>query len=92
MQNHYSLYDRKHPYSVSRVSRFRKLRAVPCVLTGCPWFLGKIIHDRHHAAGGRLFEKGLNPMEAASIAGHKTQHRRKRYTDLKAKDLVRGLR
>ena len=29
-------------------------------------------HDLRHEATSRLFEKGLNPMEASSITGHKT--------------------
>ena len=28
-------------------------------------------HDLHHEATSRLFEKGLNPVEVATITGHK---------------------
>jgi integrase len=48
-------------------------------------------HDLRHEACSRLFEKGLNPMEVASISGHKTLQMLKRYTHLKAEDLARKL-
>jgi integrase len=49
-------------------------------------------HDLRHEAVSRLFELGLNPMEVASISGHKTLQMLKRYTHLRAADLVRKLR
>ncbi len=50
------------------------------------------IHDLRHEATSRLFEKGtLDMMEVATITGHKTLQMLKRYTHLKAKDLVRKL-
>lgn len=48
-------------------------------------------HDLRHEATSRLFEKGLNPMEAASITGHKTLQMLKRYTHLRAEDLAKKL-
>jgi integrase len=48
-------------------------------------------HDLRHEAVSRLFEKGLNPMEAASVSGHKTLAMLKRYTHLKAEDLAKKL-
>jgi integrase len=48
-------------------------------------------HDLRHEATSRLFEKGLNPIEVASITGHKTLQMLKRYTHLRAEDLVRRL-
>lgn len=48
-------------------------------------------HDLRHEACSRLFERGLNPMEVASISGHKTLQMLKRYTHLKAEDLVAKL-
>lgn len=48
-------------------------------------------HDLRHEATSRLFEKGLNPMEVASITGHKTLQMLKRYTHLKAEDLAAKL-
>lgn len=48
-------------------------------------------HDLRHEATNRLFEKGLNPMEVASITGHKTLQMLKRYTHLRAVDLASKL-
>ena len=48
-------------------------------------------HDLRHEATSRLFEKGLNPMEVASITGHKTLQMLKRYTHLNAGDLAAKL-
>ena len=49
---------------------------------------GLTFHDLRHEATSRLFEKGLGLMEVASITGHKSLQMLKRYTHLKAKDLV----
>jgi integrase len=49
-------------------------------------------HDLRHEATSRLFEKGLNVMEVAAITGHKTLDMLKRYTHLRAEDLVKKLR
>lgn len=48
-------------------------------------------HDLRHEAVSRLFEKGLNPMEAASVSGHKSLSMLKRYTHLRAEDLAQKL-
>ncbi len=48
-------------------------------------------HDLRHEATSRLFEKGLNPLEVASITGHKTLQMLKRYTHLRAEDLAKKL-
>ncbi|MDE3022681.1 MAG: site-specific integrase [Pseudomonadota bacterium] len=48
-------------------------------------------HDLRHEATSRLFEKGLNIMEVASITGHKDLRMLKRYTHLKATDLAKKL-
>jgi len=48
-------------------------------------------HDLRHEATSRLFEKGLNPMQVAAITGHKTLQMLKRYTHLRAEDLVKML-
>lgn len=48
-------------------------------------------HDLRHEATTRLFEKGLNLMEVASITGHKDLRMLRRYTHLKAADLGRKL-
>ena len=49
---------------------------------------GLTFHDLRHEATSRLFEKGLNPIEVAAITGHKTLQMLKRYTHLRAEDLV----
>ena len=45
-------------------------------------------HDLRHEGVSRLFEKGLNVMEVASISGHKTLQMLKRYTHLNTDMLV----
>ena len=49
---------------------------------------GLTFHDLRHEATSRLFEKGLNPMQVAAITSHKTLQMLKRYTHLRAEDLV----
>lgn len=49
-------------------------------------------HDLRHEATSRLFEKGLNLMEVATITGHKTLDMLKRYTHLRAEDLAKKLK
>jgi integrase len=49
---------------------------------------GLRFHDLRHEATSRLFEKGLNTMEVATITGHKTLEMLNRYTHLRAEDLV----
>ena len=48
-------------------------------------------HDLRHEAASRLFEKGLNPIEVASITGHKTLSMLRRYTHLQPENLARKL-
>jgi integrase len=48
-------------------------------------------HDLRHEAASRLFEKGLHPMEVASITGHRNLNTLRRYTHLQASDLARKL-
>ncbi|MBW9336299.1 site-specific integrase [Herbaspirillum sp. RU 5E] len=45
-------------------------------------------HDLRHEAVSRLFERGLNPLEAASISGHKTLQMLARYTHLRPESLL----
>ena len=47
--------------------------------------------DLRHEATSRLFEKGLNPVEVATITGHKDPRMLMRYTHLRAEDLARKL-
>ena len=53
-----------------------------------PWLS---VLDLRHEATSRLFEKGLNPVEVATIAGHKDTKMLKRHPHLRAEDLVRRL-
>jgi len=46
------------------------------------------LHDLRHEATSRLFEKGLTPIQVASITGHKDFQMLNRYTHLRAEDLV----
>lgn len=45
-------------------------------------------HDLRHEAITRLFERGLNQFEVAAVSGHKTMQMLKRYTHLKAEDIL----
>jgi integrase len=45
-------------------------------------------HDLRHEAASRLFERGLDSMEVSAVTGHKTLQMLKRYTHLKAENLV----
>jgi integrase len=49
-------------------------------------------HDLRHEGISRFFEKGLNPVEVATITGHKDTRMLMRYTHLRAEDLVKRLR
>lgn len=49
-------------------------------------------HDLRHEATSRLFERGFNPIEVASITGHKELKMLRRYTHLRAEDLAKRLR
>lgn len=48
-------------------------------------------HDLRHEATSRLFEKGLNPMEVASMTGHKSMQMLKRYTHVEASKVAAKL-
>jgi len=48
-------------------------------------------HDLRHEATSRLFEKGLNIMEVATITGHKDLKMLVRYTHLRAENLAEKL-
>lgn len=49
------------------------------------------IHDLRHESASRLFEKGLNVMEASAVTGHKTLGMLKRYTHLNPSELAKKL-
>jgi integrase len=48
-------------------------------------------HDLRHEATSRLFERGLNPFEVASMTGHKSMQMLKRYTHVEAEKLAAKL-
>lgn len=48
-------------------------------------------HDLRHEATSRLFERGLSVMEVATITGHRTLQMLRRYSHLRAEDLVARL-
>ena len=48
-------------------------------------------HDLRHEATSRLFERGFNVMEVASITGHENLKHLKRYTHIKPESLVARL-
>lgn len=48
-------------------------------------------HDLRHEAVSRLIEMGLSDQEAAAISGHKSMQMLRRYTHLRAEDLVKRL-
>lgn len=81
-------FDRAH-------KRARKTYVKKCLEKGtnpqAGYLEGLRFHDLRHEAASRLFEKGLNQMEVASITGHKTLQMLKRYTHLRASDLVKKL-
>ena len=49
---------------------------------------GLTFHDLRHEAASRLGERGFSALEVAAITGHKTMQMVKRYTHLRAEDLV----
>lgn len=48
-------------------------------------------HDLRHEAASRFFEKGLHPLEVASITGHKSLTMLRRYTHLQPESLAAKL-
>lgn len=48
-------------------------------------------HDSRHEAVSRLVEAGFSDQEAASVSGHKSMQMLRRYTHLRAEDLVAKL-
>ncbi|MDD5297970.1 MAG: site-specific integrase [Rhodocyclaceae bacterium] len=55
------------------------------------YLTGLRFHDLRREATSRLFERGFDLMEAASVTGHKTLSMLKRYTHLRAEDLAKKL-
>ncbi|OBS10277.1 tyrosine-type recombinase/integrase [Acidihalobacter prosperus] len=52
---------------------------------------GLRFHDLRHEAVSRLVERGLSDQEVAAISGHKSMQMLRRYTHLRAEDLVEKL-
>ena len=48
-------------------------------------------HDLRHEAVSRLFERGLNPIEVASISGHRSMQMLARYTHIPTASLIAKL-
>ena len=48
-------------------------------------------HDLRHEAASRLFEKGLNVLEVATITGHKSIQMLQRYTHIRPESLISKL-
>lgn len=75
--------------------RARRAYEKECKGTGkepAPNYLtGLRFHDLRREGTTRLFERGFDIMEAASVTGHKTLSMLKRYTNLRAEDLARKL-
>jgi integrase len=76
-----------HPFRRC-VVRAQALYVADCKAAGRraqPEFLADIrLHDLRHEACSRLFEKGLNSMEVASMTGHKSMQMLRRYTHVEA--------
>jgi integrase len=74
--------DRDKPYIIDNAWKtIRKKTAIS----------GLRFHDLRHEAVSRLVEAGLSDMEVSAISGHKTMQMLRRYTHLRAEDLVAKL-
>jgi integrase len=89
------------PHSITRAFIRAKARAQAIYKKECeekgekpdPAFLvGLTFHDLRHEATSRLFEKGFNPMEVATVTGHKTLQMLNRYMHLRAEDLAERMK
>jgi integrase len=49
-------------------------------------------HDLRHEAVSRLFERGFNVMEVASVSGHRELRMLQRYTHLRAEELAHRMK
>jgi integrase len=63
-------------------------RTLQAAGTKYPELLTLSWHDLRHEAASRLFEKGLHPLEVASITGHRSMQMLKRYTHLRPESLL----
>lgn len=70
---------RRRPYVIAKLWRAACERAA---------IEGLRFHDLRHEAASRLVEKGLSDQQVAAITGHKSMQMLKRYSHLRAEDLV----
>lgn len=70
---------KRRPYNFNKVWMGIKKKA------GCPDLR---FHDLRHEAVSRLVEAGFSDQEVSAISGHKSMQMLKRYTHLRAEDLV----
>lgn len=70
---------KRRPYTISKVWADALVRAGIKDLH---------FHDLRHEAVSLLVEKGLSDQEVAAISGHKSMQMLRRYTHLRAEDLV----
>lgn len=77
------------------VKRARKTYELECEKTNVvpdeKLYRNLLLHDMRHEATSRLFEKGFDLMETASVTGHKDLRMLKRYTHLNAETLAKKL-
>lgn len=74
--------EKRGPYTINKIWAEAVKRACIPNLT---------FHDLRHEAVSRFVEKGLSDQEVASISGHRSMQMLKRYTHLRAEDLVAKL-
>lgn len=77
------------------VARAKRLYAEACTRERVKPDIGFLenfrFHDLRHEATSRLFERGLNPFEVASMTGHKSMQMLRRYTHVEAEKLAAKL-
>jgi len=74
--------EKRRPYNFNKAWREIKAKA------GMP---DLHFHDLRHEAVSRFVEAGLSDQEVSAISGHKSMQMLKRYTHLRAEDLVAKL-
>lgn len=69
-------------------ARAKHLEAERAAGAKAPLLAGLTWHDLRHEATSRLFERGLHPIEVASVTGHRSMQMLKRYTHLDPRSLL----
>ncbi|CAA7619058.1 site-specific integrase [Magnetospirillum sp. SS-4] len=72
--------DRVFPLAADSITQIFMRARERCDIQGRHSAMGLTFHDLRHEGTSRLFEKGLNVMEAANQTGHQTLQMLKRYT------------